>query len=88
MKKIKQFYILFNSKNILDGTIIENLPIGLFGDFYSHELTFFLLNNNDFKNIKQIFNMSNLNVKKVMIKNFIEGVKLINQYKKMKLFLI
>ena len=25
---------IFNSKYILDGTNIENLPIGLFGDFY------------------------------------------------------
>ena len=40
---------IFNSKNILDGTTVENLPIGLFGNFYSHELTFFLINNNDLK---------------------------------------
>ena len=42
---------IFNSKSILDGTNVENLPIGLFGDFYSHELTFFLINNNDLNNI-------------------------------------
>ena len=57
--KQKTILHIFNSKSILDGVDIENLPIGLFGDFYSHELTFFLITNNDLKNIKQIFNKSN-----------------------------
>ncbi len=70
---------IFNSKSILDGTSVENLPIGLFGDFYSHSLTFFLIENNDMKNIKQVFNRNNLNIKKVLIKNFIEGTQIINQ---------
>ena len=52
-------FSIFNSKSILDGISIENLPIGLFGDFYSHELTFFLIDNNDLKNIKQVFNKNN-----------------------------
>lgn len=68
---------IFNSKSVLDGTNIENLPIGLFGDFYNHELTFFLINNNDFKNIKQVFNKINLDVKKVFLKSFSEGTQLI-----------
>ena len=70
---------IFNSKSILDGTRIENLPIGLFGDFYIHELTFFMIGNNDLKNIQQIFNKNNLKVKKVLVKNFIEGAQLIDQ---------
>ena len=70
---------IFNSKSILDGISIENLPIGLFGDFYSHELTFFLIDNNDMKNIKQVFNKNNLSIKKILIKNFIEGIQIINQ---------
>ena len=78
-EKEKTILHIFNSKSILDGTRVENLPIGLFGDFYSHELTFFLIRNNDLKNIKQIFNKNNLNVKKVLIKNFIEGTQLIHQ---------
>ena len=72
---------IFNSRSVLDGKKIDNLPIGLFGDFYSHELTFFLLKNNDLKNIKQIFNKNNLNVQKVLIKSFSEGTQLINQNK-------
>ena len=70
---------IFNSKSVLDGTSIENLPIGLFGDFYSHELTFFLIRNNDLKNINQIFNRSNLSIKKLFLKSFSEGTQLINQ---------
>ena len=70
---------IFNSKNILDGNIVENLPIGLFGNFYSHELTFFLINNNDLKNIKQIFNRIDLKIKKILLKSFVEGAYLTNK---------
>ena len=51
----------------------------MFGDFYSHELTFFLIDENDMKNIRQVFNKNNLKVKKILLKNFIEGAQLINQ---------
>jgi len=77
---------IFNSKSVLDGVNVENLPIGLFGDFYSHELTFFLIKNNDLKTIKQIFNKSNLNVKKILLKSFSEGVQLINENKNTETF--
>jgi len=86
-EKEKTILHIFNSKSVLDGTRVENLPIGLFGDFYSHELTFFLINNNDLKNIKQVFNKNNLNVKKVLIKNFIEGAQLIDQNNNTETFL-
>tara|TARA_X000001036_G_C20637746_1_gene789838 strand:+ start:485 stop:1675 length:1191 start_codon:yes stop_codon:yes gene_type:complete len=72
---------IFNSKSVLDGKRVENLPIGLFGDFYSHELTFFLIKNNDLKNIKQVFNKNSLNVRKILIKNFIEGAELVDKDK-------
>ena len=78
-EKEKTILHIFNSKSVLDGIRVENLPIGLFGDFYSNELTFFLIGNNDMKNIQQIFTKNNLNIKKVLIKNFIEGAQIINQ---------
>ena len=78
-EKQKTILHIFNSKSVLDGAVFENLPLGLFGDFYSHELTFLLIKNNDLKNIKQIFYQNNLSVKKVLIKDFIEGVQLVNQ---------
>ena len=64
---------IFNTKFNLDNKKIDNLPIGLFGDFYSHELSFTLINANDYKNIKNIFDRSGLKIKKVLIKNFIKG---------------
>ena len=85
-EKQKTILHIFNSKSILDGTRVENLPIGLFGDFYSHELTFFLIDNNDLKNIQKIFNKNNLNIKKIILKNFSEGVQLINQNKGIETF--
>ena len=38
---------IFNTKFTLDDKEMVNLPIGLFGNFYCHELSFFLLDNND-----------------------------------------
>tara|TARA_B100000963_G_C22632165_1_gene675529 strand:- start:2261 stop:3457 length:1197 start_codon:yes stop_codon:yes gene_type:complete len=78
-EKHKTILHIFNSKSILDGVKSENLPIGLFGDFYSHELSFFLINNNDLNNIKKIFNKNNLNIKKIILKQFSDGTQLINK---------
>ena len=80
-EKQKSILHIFNTKSILDGNSTDNLPIGLFGDFYNHELTFFLIANNDLKNIKQMFNKSNLEVKKILLKSFNEGTQLIDQNK-------
>ena len=85
-EKQKTILHIFNSKSILDGIGVENLPIGLFGDFYSHELTFFLIGNNDLKNIQKIFNKNNLNIKKIILKSFGEGAQLINQNKNIETF--
>ena len=51
----KNILHIFNSNFYLDNKKIDNLPIGLFGDFYSHELSFVLINSNDYKNLIQIF---------------------------------
>ena len=70
---------IFNSNYHLDKKKINNLPIGLFGDFYSQELSFYLIDNNDFKNFNNIFNKCNLTISKIISKSFLEGVNLINQ---------
>ena len=80
-EKNKDILHIFNSKSILDGRYIDNLPIGLHGNFYNHELSFFLLDKSDHKNIKHIFNKNNLIVKKIFTKSFVDGVQLINQDK-------
>ena len=78
---------IFNSKSILDGTRVDNLPIGLFGDFYSHQLTFYLIKNNDLKNIRYVFNKNNLNIKKILLKSYCEDTLLIDTKKEEKSFL-
>lgn len=75
----KKVLHIFNSKYFLDKKEIENLPIGLFGDFYTHELSFFLIKNNDYLNLKNIFNKCNLRLKKVISKNFITGAYLVKE---------
>ncbi len=75
----KKVLHIFNSKYFLDKKEVENLPIGLFGDFYTHELSFFLIKNNDYLNLKNIFNKCNLRLKKVISKNFITGAYLIKE---------
>ena len=69
---------IFNSKFLLDKKKIENLPIGLFGDFYAHELSFSLIDENNFKNLKYIFNNCNLKIKKIFLKSFLKGAFLSN----------
>ncbi len=72
----KNILHIFNSKFYLDKKNIDNLPIGLFGDFYSHELSFILINKNDYKNLSNIFEKCNLKIKKVLAKSFIDGAYL------------
>ena len=67
---------IFNSKYYLDDKKTDNLPIGLFGDLYSHELSFILINSNDYKNLNYIFEKCNLKIKKVLIKSFVKGANI------------
>ena len=72
-EKKKTILHIFNSKYNLDIKKINNLPIGLFGDFYSHELSFCLINDNDYNNLNNIFSKCNLKIKKILLKSFVEG---------------
>ena len=80
-EKKKTIVHLFNTQHLLDNKPIKNLPIGLHGDFYSHQLTFFLLHINELKDIKILLNKCNLDLNKVMLKSFAEGVELIKKEK-------
>ena len=79
IEKEKTILHIFNSKYNLDNKELKNLPIGLFGDFYSHELSFFLINSHNYKNLIDILNKCNLKVKKIISKKFIDGANLINE---------
>jgi cell division protein FtsA len=77
---------IFNTNFNLDKKKIENLPIGLFGDFYAHELSFVLINRNDYKNIKNVFTKSNLSINKILIKSFVKGSSISENNKNIKTF--
>ena len=68
----KKILHIFNSKYSLDKKKIDNIPIGLFGNLYSHELSFNLMNNNDYKNLKNIFDKCNLKIKKILLESFVK----------------
>ena len=65
---------LFNSSFSLDSDNLENLPIGLFGEFYNQNMTFFLVNNNILKNLKLVFNNCGINMDRIILKPFAEGI--------------
>ena len=69
----KKILHIFNSKYCLDKKKLNNLPIGLFGDFYSHELSFNLISKNDYKNLENVFKQCNLKIKKIFLESFIKG---------------
>jgi len=70
---------LFNSNFSLDSDNLENLPIGLFGEFYNQNMTFLLTNKNFLNNIKSIFNNCGLNIEKIILKSFVEGINLLSK---------
>ena len=72
-EKNKTILHIFNSRFSLDNKEIINPPIGLFGDFYSHELSFSLMNRNDSKNLQNVFEKCNLKIKKILLKSFLRG---------------
>ena len=74
---------LFNSSFSLDSDNLENLPIGLFGEFYNQNMSFVLLENNVLKNFKLALNEINVSIDKIILKPFSEAAHLIfnNKYK-------
>ena len=74
----KMIIHIFNTKYILDKKSMDNLPIGLFGNFYSQELSFCLIEKNDYKNLENIFLKCNLKIKKIIFKDFLKGIDIIN----------
>lgn len=70
---------LFNSSFSLDSDNLENLPIGLFGEFYNQNMTFFLINKNIIKNLKLVFSNCGVNIDRVILKSFVEGINFLLQ---------
>ncbi len=84
----KMIIHIFNSKFNLDNKKIENLPIGLFGDFYSHELSFSLISLNNHKNLISIFEKCKIRVKKLLIKSFVKGANISDNNKDLDTFFV
>ena len=76
----KKILHIFNSEYCLDKKKIDNLPIGLFGDFYSHELSCALINQNDYENLKIIFQKCNLNIRKILVDSYTKASYISNLY--------
>ena len=83
----KKIIHIFNSKYVLDKKEIDNLPIGLFGNLYSQEISFILIDNNDYKNLNNVFENCNLRIKRIISKKFLDGVNIINKNLDLETFL-
>ena len=75
-EKDKSIIHIFNSKFFIDKSKTDNLPIGLFGNIYSHELSCYLIDTNVRKNFENILNECNLKIKKIFLKSFIGSVSI------------
>ena len=76
----KKILHIFNTNFFLDKKKIDNIPIGLFGDFYTHELSFNMINNNDFKNLKSIFDSCNIKIEKIITDSFVKSTTISDNY--------
>ena len=84
----KEIIHLFNTAFFLDGEEKKKLPIGLAGDFYSHQLTFFLIKKNNFKNYKILFGKCNLIIERVIDSNFLFNMNVLNLYSSTSFFCV
>ena len=70
---------LLNSSFSIDSDNLENLPLGLFGEFYNQNMTFFLVEKNVLKNIKLLINRCGLNIDRIVLRPFVEGINLLSK---------
>ena len=68
---------LFNSSFSIDSDNLENLPLGLFGEFYNQNMTFLLMDKNTLKNIKSLLKNCGINSERIVLKHFVEGINLL-----------
>ena len=78
---------ILNSNFILDKTKQDKIPLNIFGDHLSLHMTFVSIPDNNLKNIKEIFNHSDLKIDRIISKPFAENINLLNSNKKLKNFI-
>ena len=77
---------ILNSNFILDKTKQEKVPLNIFGDHLSLHMTFVSIPDNNLKNIKEIFNKSDLKIDRVISKPLAENINHLNVNKNQKNF--
>ena len=83
-EKNKDIIHIFNTNFILDFKEVESIPINSTAEFYGHSLSFFLIDNDEKKRINTLCNSCNLNLERVILKNFIRGINLMNTFSEKK----
>jgi len=78
---------ILNSNFILDKTKQDKAPLNIFGDHLSLHMTFVSIPDNNLKNIKEIFNNSDLKIDRIISKPFAENINFLNVNKKLKNFI-
>ena len=78
---------ILNSNFVLDRTKQEKIPLDIFGDHLSLHMTFISIPDNNLKNIKAVFNHSDLKVDRVISKHFADSIHLLNHKKDLKNFI-
>ena len=86
-KKNSILHIL-NSNFILDKVKQEKMPLDLHGDHLSLHMTFISLPTNNLKNIRSLFDNSDLKIDRVISKPLVYGVDLLNKNQDLKNFVI
>ncbi len=83
-EKNKDIIHIFNTNFILYYKEVESIPINSTAEFYGHSLSFFLIDNDEKKKINTLCNSCNLNLERVILKNFIRGINLMNTFSEKK----
>ncbi len=79
-EKNKDIIHIFNTSFILDFKEVESIPINSTADFYGHSLSFFLIDSDEKRRINALCNSCNLDVERIILKNFIRGINSINTF--------
>jgi len=79
---------ILNSNFILDKIKQDKIPVDLHGDHLSLHMTFISLPTNNLKNIRALFNNSDLKIDRVISKPFVCGIDLLSKNQGLKNFVI
>ena len=77
-EKNKDIIHIFNTNFILDFKEVESIPINSTAEFYGHSLSFFLIDSDEKRRINILCNSCNLDLERIILKNFVRGINLIN----------